>query len=163
LDWAQLILRASLRYGQIMRKNQSRIRAPSLCSLLYRRGDGCDCGPARLESLRIAQRGTDVPSKDSIRRPEPTGVTKTMLITKSPRPAFRSVQGWARSILLEAGAIRECEDHGWAKVRSDPDAWEYALPAARKDPPAGVSPEQAVAVVEDVLCSIGDTCPECET
>jgi hypothetical protein len=27
--------------------------------------------------------------------------------------------------------------------------------------PPGVSPEEAVAAIEDVLSSIGDTCPEC--
>jgi hypothetical protein len=32
---------------------------------------------------------------------------------------------------------------------------------AREDPPPGVSPAQAVAALEDVLGSIGDTCPEC--
>lgn len=85
-----------------------------------------------------------------------------MLVVKDQRPAFRSVQGWARSVLLEAGAIRECEDHGWAKVRGDPHTHEHALLAARHDPPAGVSPDEAVAVVEDVYCSMGDTCPECE-
>jgi hypothetical protein len=86
-----------------------------------------------------------------------------MLWTKERRPAFRSVEGWARSVLLEAGAIRECEEHGWARVRADPYAHERAVLAARHDPPPGVSPDEAIAVVEDVLCSIGDTCPECET
>jgi hypothetical protein len=86
-----------------------------------------------------------------------------MLLTKKRRPAFRSVEGWARSILLEVGAIRECEEHGWAKVLGDPHARERAILAARHDPPPGVSPDQAVAEVEDVLLSIGDTCPECET
>jgi hypothetical protein len=32
---------------------------------------------------------------------------------------------------------------------------------ARRDPPAGISPEEAVAEIRDVLDSIGDTCPEC--
>jgi hypothetical protein len=36
-----------------------------------------------------------------------------------------------------------------------------ALLVAREDPPRGLSPEQAVAAIEDVLGSIGDTCPEC--
>jgi hypothetical protein len=31
----------------------------------------------------------------------------------------------------------------------------------RQDPPFGVSPDEAVAAVRDVLDSIGDTCPEC--
>jgi hypothetical protein len=86
-----------------------------------------------------------------------------MLSTKERRPAFRSVEGWARLILLEVGAIRECEEHGWARVLGDPHAHERAVLVARHDPPPGVSPDGAVAVVEDVLLSIGDTCPECET
>jgi hypothetical protein len=61
----------------------------------------------------------------------------------------------------EAGAIRECEEHGWTKDRADPHARERAFAAARRDPPSGVSPDEAVAEVRDVLDSIGDTCPEC--
>ena len=84
-----------------------------------------------------------------------------MLMTKRRRPAFRTIEGWARSVLLEAGAIRECEEHGWAQDRADPHARERALLLARKDAPPGVSPEQAAAAVEDVLGSIGHACPEC--
>jgi hypothetical protein len=69
------------------------------------------------------------------------------------------MQGWAISLLVEAGAIRECEEHGWMKDRADPHARERSLAVARQDPPSGVSPERAVAAVEDVLNSIGDTCP----
>jgi hypothetical protein len=64
-------------------------------------------------------------------------------------------------VLQEVGAIRECEEHGWMMDRGDPDARERALAVARRDAPAGVSPEETVAAVEDVLGSIGDTCPEC--
>ncbi len=84
-----------------------------------------------------------------------------MLMMKERRPAFRTIEGWARSVLLEAGAIRECEEHGWMRDRSDPHAREDALLIARQDPPFGVSPEQAVAAVRDILDAIGDTCPEC--
>jgi hypothetical protein len=62
----------------------------------------------------------------------------------------------ARSVLLEAGAIRECEEHGWMRDRADPHARERALLVARRDPPPGVSPDGAVAAD-----TIGDTCPEC--
>jgi hypothetical protein len=48
-----------------------------------------------------------------------------MLITGG-RATVRTVEGWARSVLLEAGAIRECEEHGWAKDRADPHARERA-------------------------------------
>jgi hypothetical protein len=84
-----------------------------------------------------------------------------MLMTKERRPAFRTVEGWARSVLFEAGAIRECEEHGWAKDRADPHARERAFLIARQDPPPGVSPEAAVVAVVEVLESIGDSCPEC--
>jgi hypothetical protein len=84
-----------------------------------------------------------------------------MLMMKERRPAFRTIEGWARSVLLDAGAIRECEEHGWMRDRSDPHARERALLVARHDPPPGVSPDEAATAVEDVLGSIGDTCPEC--
>jgi hypothetical protein len=77
------------------------------------------------------------------------------------RPAFRTIEGWAISVLQEAGAIRECEEHGWMRDRADPHARSRALELAREPPPLGVSPHEAVAAVRDVLDTIGDTCPEC--
>ncbi|MHC2583034.1 hypothetical protein [Bradyrhizobium diazoefficiens] len=84
-----------------------------------------------------------------------------MLMTKERRPAIRTLRGWAIDVLQEAGAIHECEEHGWAKDRADPHARERALDLARRDPLPGVSPADAVAEVREVLDSIGDTCPEC--
>jgi hypothetical protein len=63
-----------------------------------------------------------------------------MLMMKERRPATRTIEGWARSVLLETGAIRECEEHGWMRDRADPHARDRAFL---------------------VLGSIGDTCPEC--
>src|ERR1700749_686116 len=85
-----------------------------------------------------------------------------MLMTKSNRPATRRLRGWAISVLHEAGAIRECEEHGWMQDRADPHARERAFDIARQNPPAGVSPELAPAEVRGVLDSIGDTSPECQ-
>jgi hypothetical protein len=84
-----------------------------------------------------------------------------MLMMKERRPAFRTIEGWAKSVLLAAGAIRECEEHGWMRDRAEPHARERALAAARRDPPPGVSRDDAVAAVENALCSIGDICPDC--
>ena len=84
-----------------------------------------------------------------------------MLMTKERRPAIRTLRGWAIRVLQEAGAIHECEEHGWAKDRADPHSREHALDIAGQEPPTGLSPEQAVAEVCEVLDSIGDTCPEC--
>src|SRR5437016_2532804 len=94
--------------------------------------------------------------KDSSRQEQ-----TSMLMFKERRPAIRTLRGWAISVLQEAGAIRECEEHGWMQDRADPHAREHAFDIARQNPPAGVSPEAAVAEVLDVLESIGDTCPEC--
>jgi hypothetical protein len=84
-----------------------------------------------------------------------------MLMMKGRPPAFRTIEGWARLVLLEACAILECEEYGWAKDHADPHARERALLVARQDPPPGVSPDEAVAAVRDVLDTIGDPCPEC--
>jgi hypothetical protein len=81
-----------------------------------------------------------------------------MLMTRRP---IRTLRGWAISLLQEAGAIRECEEHGWMQDRSDPHARERAVEAACLDPPPGVSPDAAVAKVREVLDSSGVTCPEC--
>jgi hypothetical protein len=84
-----------------------------------------------------------------------------MLMMKERRPAIRTLRGWAISVLQEAGAVRECETHGWMQDRADPHARERAFDIARQDAPDGLSQAEAVAEIEDVLASIGDTCPEC--
>ncbi|WP_275199939.1 hypothetical protein [Bradyrhizobium sp. CSA207] len=84
-----------------------------------------------------------------------------MLMFRERRPAYRTVEGWARSVLLEAGAIRECEEHGWMQDRADPHARDRAFNIARQRPPVGVSPDAAAVAIAEVLDGIGDTCPEC--
>jgi len=84
-----------------------------------------------------------------------------MLMTRERRSAIRTLRGWAISVLQEAGAIRECEEHGWMQDRADPHARERAFDVARQDPPAGVSPQAAAVAIAEVLDSIGDNCPEC--
>jgi hypothetical protein len=84
-----------------------------------------------------------------------------MLVTKERKQTIRTLRGWAISVLQEAGAIRECEEHGWMRDRADPHARDHAVDIARQDPPRGLSPEAAVLEVREVLDSIGDTCPEC--
>jgi hypothetical protein len=84
-----------------------------------------------------------------------------MLMTKERRPAIRTLRGWAIGALHDAGAIRECEEHGWMRDRGDPHARDRALDFARENPPSGVSPQAAAVAIIEVLDSIGDTCPEC--
>ncbi len=83
-----------------------------------------------------------------------------MMLTRA-RPSFKTVDRWATNLLREVGAIQECDQHGWAKDRADPHARTEALRIARVEPLAGLSPEQAVSAVEEVLAAVGDTCPEC--
>ena len=83
------------------------------------------------------------------------------MLTKERRPDFRTLERWATSVLLEAGAIHECDAHGWAKDRADPHAREMAESIAREHPLSGLSPEECVAAVQGVLETVGDTCPEC--
>ena len=84
-----------------------------------------------------------------------------MLMRQERRLAFRSIEGWARSILLEAGAIRECESHGWIIDRTDPHARDLALALAREAPAFDLTAEEAAGAVQGILNSTGDTCPEC--
>jgi hypothetical protein len=84
-----------------------------------------------------------------------------MLMTTERRRAIRTLRGWAIGVLQEAGAIHECEEHGWAKDRADPHARERAMDIARQHPPTGISGDEAAAELRQVLDSIGDTCPEC--
>jgi len=54
-----------------------------------------------------------------------------MLMTRERRPTARTLRGWAISVLQEAGAIIECEEHGWMQDRTDPHARERAFDIAR--------------------------------
>jgi hypothetical protein len=83
------------------------------------------------------------------------------MLTRERRPDYKAVDRWATRLLLEAGAIHECDAHGWAKVRTDPHAREQAVRTAREEPLAGLSRDEAVTVVKEMLEAVGDTCPEC--
>ena len=84
-----------------------------------------------------------------------------MLLTKEKRPASRTLRGWAIAVLQEAGAIKECEEHGWMQDRADPHARQRAFDIAREERLPGVSPQAAAVAIAEVLDSIGDSCPEC--
>jgi hypothetical protein len=84
-----------------------------------------------------------------------------MLMTKERRPAIRTLRVSSIIVLQEAGAIHECEQHGWAKDQADPHARDIAFDIAKQDPPFGLSADDAVAEIREVLALVGDTCPEC--
>ena len=82
-----------------------------------------------------------------------------MLMFKERRPAIRTLRGWAISVLNDAGATRECGEHGWMQDCADPHARERAFDIARQHPPQGTSPGAAAAAIAEVLDGIRDTCP----
>jgi hypothetical protein len=90
-----------------------------------------------------------------------SGAQRVQRNSAPPRPAYRTLRGWALGVLLEAHAIRECDQHGHMKDRADPHALEHAHQIARHEPFPGTSPDHAVAAIDDVMQSIGDTCPDC--
>jgi hypothetical protein len=77
------------------------------------------------------------------------------------RPAYRTIGGWALGLLLQTHAIRECEEHGHMKDRTDPHALDEARKIAGQEPFPGTTPAQSIAAIDDVMNSIGDACPEC--
>lgn len=80
-------------------------------------------------------------------------------ITK--RPAYRTLESWAIGTLIANGAIHECADHSYVRSSSDPEAVERALQDAAEHPFSGASPEKSVSVIEDILNSVSDSCPDC--
>ncbi len=86
---------------------------------------------------------------------------EVMMTLVNERPSWRMIERWAIQTLLEAGAIKKCHHHGYMQCRGDPNAHIVAFGAARDDPPIGLSPEQAVAALQDVLGGVGDICPDC--
>ena len=64
-------------------------------------------------------------------------------------------------MLIEQHAVAECEHHGHRRSHSDPDAWNRAREEAWRNPFYGANPGACVAAMEDIMSSIGDTCPEC--
>ena len=84
-----------------------------------------------------------------------------MLYMIERKRPVRTLRGWAIATLQEAGAIRECEYHGWLIDCADPHAFQRALDIARQDVPADISTRRAITEIFDVLDGIGNTCPDC--
>ena len=79
----------------------------------------------------------------------------------APRAAYRTLQGWALGTLIDCGVVSECEHHGHRRDRADPEAWNRARETARSDPFPGSTSEACIEAMQEVLLSIGDTCPDC--
>ena len=81
--------------------------------------------------------------------------------TPPARPAYRTIDGWALGTFIDVGAVSECEHHGHRKDRSDPDAWTRAREEAWRHPFPGATPEACLEAMDEVMQSIGETCPDC--
>jgi hypothetical protein len=82
---------------------------------------------------------------------------------KAPvRESYRTLRGWALSILLETYAIKECAEHGHMRDQTDPDAWKRARELALKYPFRRATAVKSLQAIDDVMRSIGDTCPDCQ-
>ena len=77
------------------------------------------------------------------------------------RTAYRSIEGWALGVLIEQHAVTECDHHGHRRDRSDPDAWNRAREEAWRNPFPGATPEACITAMDEVMRSIGDSCPDC--
>lgn len=84
-----------------------------------------------------------------------------MLMVREREPRWRTIERWATGVLLEEGAIKQCPEHGYMQCRGDPDARSRAFATASGAPPEGLSANQALASLQEVLGGIGDSCPEC--
>jgi hypothetical protein len=78
-----------------------------------------------------------------------------LMTTREKRPASRTLRGWAIAVLQEAGAIKECEEHGWMQDRADPHARQRAFDIAREERPPGVSPQAATVAIGRALWNSG--------
>jgi hypothetical protein len=77
------------------------------------------------------------------------------------RPAYRTLEGWALGVLIAQQAVTECEHHGHRQDRADPDAWNRAREEAWRNPFPGATPEACSTALEEIMRSIGDSCPDC--
>ena len=82
--------------------------------------------------------------------------------SRPARPAYRTLEGWALGTLIDHGAVTECEHHGHRKDLLDPDAWARAREEAWRHPFPGATPESCLKALDEVMGSIGETCPDCD-
>ena len=59
-----------------------------------------------------------------------TSAKRVELLPPEPRPAYRTLEGWAMGTFIEHGAVRECERHG--HMRPDLRRQPRIVYAARK-------------------------------
>ena len=72
-----------------------------------------------------------------------------------------TLESWATNILLQAHAIEPCPDHGYMRLKFDYAAIDHAHAIAEHRPYRGRSKATCVAVIDELLDNLADTCPAC--
>ena len=68
-------------------------------------------------------------------------------------------RAWAVQLLLDAGALAECENHGYLTDEMDSGAFDDGVAAGVRD--SGESEARVRQRLQDVLDEHGDECPGC--
>ena len=63
--------------------------------------------------------------------------------------------------MAENGAITECEYHEYYTDDGDPGAVDEAVALARRNPPKGLTSDEAEELVRKAINDVGDECPGC--
>ncbi|WP_418594912.1 hypothetical protein [Ponticoccus sp. (in: a-proteobacteria)] len=69
-------------------------------------------------------------------------------------------RAWAVQLLLDAGALAECENHGVLTDEMDSAAFEDAVVAGMRN--SGDGEAEVRQHLQDALADYGDECPGCE-
>jgi hypothetical protein len=84
------------------------------------------------------------------------------VLSRVPRAGYRTLEGWALGTLIENRAVTECDDHGHRRDKADPDALNHAREEAWRNPFPGQTPEAGLLALDEIMQSIGDSCPNCD-
>lgn len=84
-----------------------------------------------------------------------------MSFTKRMLERQEANQQWAEGLLIETGALKQCEFHEAVLDQLDDEAVEEAVKLARQDPADGMTPDEAADFVREALTEYGDECPDC--
>lgn len=72
---------------------------------------------------------------------------------------MQAEHGWAVHMLRDAGALTECENHGYLMDEGDDMAFEDAVAAGVQE--SGDSEAKVRQQLQDVLNEYGEECPGC--
>ncbi|MBY0382980.1 MAG: hypothetical protein K2W78_13795 [Xanthobacteraceae bacterium] len=90
-------------------------------------------------------------------------VSKPKNVANRRNQPWRSIEDWALAVLVDTHAVVACNSHGFMRDAADPDAWRRASDVAAHHPFHGATSLECLQALDEVMHSVGDTCPECDT